>query len=76
MISYSVGSTNNRPVNTTASYTCSIGYSISGSNSKTCNADGEWIPQELTICKGQFQVVPKSCKFCLMKMILIPPIFQ
>ena len=45
-------------------------------NSKTCNADGEWIPQELTICKGQFQVVPKSCKFCLMKMILIPPIFQ
>ena len=35
----------------TAIYTCDTGYSLSGSQTSTCGADGMWIPSK-PLCEG------------------------
>ena len=35
----------------TATYTCDTGYTLSGSQTRTCGADGLWTPSE-PICQG------------------------
>ena len=42
MISYSGGSTDNRPVNTVATYSCDTGYTLNGGSTRTCQSDGTW----------------------------------
>ncbi|XP_064386674.1 sushi, von Willebrand factor type A, EGF and pentraxin domain-containing protein 1-like [Halichondria panicea] len=43
MISYSgAGSTNNRPVDTVATFSCDTGYTLNGGATKTCGSDGMW----------------------------------
>ena len=36
------GSTNSRPVNTVATYTCNPGYTLNGGTTRTCGSDGVW----------------------------------
>ena len=43
MISYfGTGSTNNRPVDTVATFSCDTGYTLNGGTTKTCESDGMW----------------------------------
>ena len=37
----------------TATYTCDNGYNLSGSQSRTCGADGLWASSE-PICQGKY----------------------
>ena len=40
---YSSGSTNSRPISSTATYTCDSGYTLErGSTTRTCGSDGMW----------------------------------
>ncbi len=41
-ITYAGGSTNNRPVGATASYSCFGGYTLVGVSVRTCGSDGVW----------------------------------
>ncbi len=36
------GSTDSRPVNTVATYTCDTGYTLNGGSTRTCGSDGVW----------------------------------
>ena len=36
------GSTNSRPVDTVATYTCNPGYTLDGGTTRTCGSDGVW----------------------------------
>ncbi len=36
------GSTNSRPVNTVATYTCNPGFTLNGGSTRTCGSDGVW----------------------------------
>ena len=38
----------------TATYTCDTGYTLSGSQSRTCKADGNWTSSE-PFCEGVFE---------------------
>ncbi len=42
MISYNMGTTSLRPVNTVATYTCVTGYTLTGDTTRTCGSDGVW----------------------------------
>ncbi len=43
MISYSAGSTNNRPINTLATFSCNPGYTLTGGGLfKHCTSEGSW----------------------------------
>ena len=43
MISYDdAGSTNNRPVDTVAIFSCDAGYTLNEDATKTCGSDGMW----------------------------------
>ncbi len=42
MISYNMGTTSLRPVNTVATFTCVTGYTLTGGSTRTCGSDGEW----------------------------------
>ncbi|XP_064386873.1 sushi, von Willebrand factor type A, EGF and pentraxin domain-containing protein 1-like [Halichondria panicea] len=39
-INYGAGSTNSRPVDTVATYSCNFGYTINGGSTRTCESDG------------------------------------
>ncbi len=41
-IDYGGGSTNSRPVDTVATYTCNTGYTLIGGSTRTCGSDGVW----------------------------------
>ncbi|XP_064386386.1 CUB and sushi domain-containing protein 3-like isoform X2 [Halichondria panicea] len=42
-ITYAGGSTNNRPVGATGTYTCNTGYTLNGgTTNRTCGSDGMW----------------------------------
>ncbi len=52
MISYNMGTTSLRPVNTVATYTCVTGYTLHGGSTRTCESDGVWSGSALTCqCK-------------------------
>ena len=38
-------------IGSTATYTCDTGYTLSGSQTRTCGADGNWIYSE-PLCEG------------------------
>ncbi len=42
VISYNMGTTSPRPVNTVATYTCVTGYTLTGGSTRTCGSDGVW----------------------------------
>ncbi|XP_064386127.1 sushi, von Willebrand factor type A, EGF and pentraxin domain-containing protein 1-like isoform X2 [Halichondria panicea] len=42
MIGYNAETMDPRPVNTVATYTCITGYTVTGSNTRTCGSDGMW----------------------------------
>ena len=42
--------------NSVVTYTCDVGYTLQGSNSRTCQSDGQWsgsVPQ----CRSEFYLV-------------------
>ncbi len=41
-ISYSMGSTDIRPINTIATQSCNDGYTLNGDTTRTCGSDGVW----------------------------------
>ena len=41
-ITYDSGSTNNRPVGATATYSCFDSYFLAGVSVRTCGSDGKW----------------------------------
>ncbi len=42
MITYSGGSTNNRPLESGATHSCNTGYTLTGGTTRTCGSDGMW----------------------------------
>ncbi|XP_064386377.1 sushi, von Willebrand factor type A, EGF and pentraxin domain-containing protein 1-like isoform X2 [Halichondria panicea] len=50
-ITYAGGSTDNRPVGATATYSCITGYTLNGGTTRTCGSDGEWSGSTPT-CQG------------------------
>ncbi len=40
VVDYGAGSTNNRPVDTVATYSCNPGYTFNGGSTRTCEIDG------------------------------------
>ncbi len=52
MISYNMGTTSLRPVNTVATYTCVTGYTLNGGSTRTCESDGVWSGLAPT-CQGK-----------------------
>ncbi|XP_064386375.1 sushi, von Willebrand factor type A, EGF and pentraxin domain-containing protein 1-like isoform X2 [Halichondria panicea] len=50
-ITYTGGSTNNRPVGATASYTCFLPYTLVGVSVRTCGSDGEWSSTPAPVCQ-------------------------
>ncbi len=53
MISYNMGTTSLRPVNTVATYTCVTGYTLNGDSTRTCGSDGVWSGPPPT-CQGEW----------------------
>ncbi len=53
MISYNMGTTSLRPVNTVSTYTCVTGYTLTGgTTTRTCGSDGVW-SGSATTCQGK-----------------------
>ncbi len=52
-ITYVVGSTNNRPVGATATYTCFGPYTLVGVSVRTCGSDGEWSSTPAPVCQSK-----------------------
>ncbi len=52
MIMYSAGSPGNRPFSSSATYSCSNGYTLTGSTTRTCVSGGSWSGSAPT-CKGE-----------------------
>lgn len=52
MITYSSGSQNMRPLDSTAAYSCESGYKLIGQATRTCQDDETWSEQEPT-CDGK-----------------------
>ncbi len=52
-ITYAGGSTNNRPVNATATYSCITGYTLVGVSVRTCGSDGEWSSTTAPVCQSK-----------------------
>ncbi|XP_064386381.1 sushi, von Willebrand factor type A, EGF and pentraxin domain-containing protein 1-like isoform X2 [Halichondria panicea] len=50
-ILYAGGSTNNRPVGATASYSCFPPYTLVGVSVRTCGSDGEWSSTTAPVCQ-------------------------
>ncbi len=50
-ITYAGGSTNNRPVNATATYSCIGDYTLFGVSVRTCQSDGEWGSSLAPVCQ-------------------------
>ncbi len=54
MISYNMGTASLRPVDTVATYTCDIGYTLNGGNTtRTCESDGTWSGSP-PVCLGKW----------------------
>ena len=51
MITYSTGSTYNRPVGTMATYSCNTGYALNGGSTRTCQLGWTW-SGSAPACKG------------------------
>ena len=46
--------------NSVVTYTCDVGYTLQGSNSRTCQSDGQWsgsVPQCNGTCLKEFAVI-------------------
>ena len=65
-ISYSDGSTNSRPVDTLATYTCGTGYTLNGGNTRTCGSDGVWSGSAPT-CQRKWN---ELCTVCLLSVFI------
>ncbi len=52
-ITYTGGSTNNRPVGATASYSCFGDYTLVGVSVRTCGSDGEWSSTPAPVCQSK-----------------------
>ncbi len=65
-ISYSDGSTNSRPVDTVATYTCGTGYTLNGGNTRTCGSDGVWSGSAPT-CQRKWN---ELCTVCLLSVFI------
>ncbi len=63
-IAYTGGSTNNRPVGATASYTCTTGYTLSGDTTRTCGIDGVWSGSTPT-CQSKWNELCIVCLFSI-----------
>ncbi|XP_064386168.1 uncharacterized protein LOC135334780 isoform X2 [Halichondria panicea] len=50
-ITYADGSTNNRPVGATATYSCFNSYTLVGVSVRTCGSDGEWGSTPAPVCQ-------------------------
>ena len=57
------GSTDNRPVNTVATYTCNTGYTLNGGTTRTCGSDGVWSGSTPT-CQRKWNGL---CTVCLLR---------
>ena len=57
----------------TATYTCNTGYTLSGPQSRTCGADGNWIFSE-PFCEGMYMFCDKNLTdfrvHCIMRFTL------
>ena len=52
VINYSNGTNNSRPVGTVANYSCGIGYSLNGTDTKFCEYYGNWSYPGEPMCDG------------------------
>ncbi len=59
MISYNMGATSPRPVDTVATYTCDTGYTLNGGTTRTCGSGGSWSGSPPT-CQGI-----RSTRYCV-----------
>ena len=50
-----VDTPNGATFGSTSTYTCDTGYALSGSQSRSCGADGNWTSSE-QVCEGVFEV--------------------
>ncbi len=57
MISYRDGSSDIRPVNSVATYTCDTGYTLNGNTIKTCGSDGVW-SGSTPVCQRKWNGMP------------------
>ena len=53
MITYSDGSTNNRPVNSSATHSCNAGYTLTGGDTRFCLHDGTW-SESASVCQRKW----------------------
>ena len=56
------GSTNSRPVDTVATYTCDTGFTLDGDTTRTCRSDGMWSGLA-TLCLREWNGL---CTVCLL----------
>ncbi len=56
------GSTNSRPVDTVATYTCVTGYTLTGDTTRTCRSDGVW-SGFTPVCQSKWN---ELCTVCLL----------
>ncbi len=77
MISYNMGTTSLRPVNTVATYTCVTGYTLTGGTfttgtTRVCVSGGMWFGSPPT-CQGEFC---NSCTVCFCEYTQVKPIMN
>ena len=48
-----VVTSNGTTFNSTATFTCDSGYTLSGSQTRRCGADGNWIFQNPSLCESK-----------------------
>ena len=50
-ITYDMETINNRPVDTVATYTCNVSYTLIGGSTRTCGSDRVWSGSD-PVCEG------------------------
>ncbi len=73
MISYNMGTTGLRPVNTVATYTCDTGYTLNGGSTRTCGSDGMWSganPVYVNVNDGMWTILLLSVYLFLYRYLL------
>ena len=62
------GSSDSRPVDTVATYTCNPGYTLNGYTTRTCGSDGVW-SGDTPMCQRKWNELCTVCLFSVLSPI-------
>ena len=72
MITCSLGDDGVPSYEDTCSFTCNTGYELTGSDTRTCQSDGNWNGSDATCARGKYNVANMYNTFNVNAMIIVP----